>query len=384
MEMNFGVFGGQYVDEKLKGRLNEIEKSFIEAVEDPKFMDEFNYYMKNFVGRESPLYFAENLSNKYGGRIYLKREDLNYTGSHKINNGIGQTLLAKKMGKNKVIAETGAGQHGVATATAAALFDMKCDVYMGIEDIKRQELNVFKMEALGAKVIPVTDGTGTLTEAVDKALEAFVLEEDSFYVLGSVVGPHPYPGIVRFFQSVISREAKKQIMNIEGRYPDYVIACLGGGSNAMGAFSEFIAEEDVKLIGVEAGGKGIKTGEHASALTDGRVGIMHGMKTYFRQDEEGNALNVHSISAGMDYPGIGPEHAYLKENKRAEYTSVNDDEAVEAFLELIKLEGIIPAIESSHAVAQVMKMNLNKDEIAIISLSGRGDKDVARIADLIK
>lgn len=384
MKKNFGVFGGQYVDEKLANRLNEIEKSFIEAIEDPKFMDEFNYYMKNFVGRESPLYFAENLSNKYGGKIYLKREDLNYTGSHKINNGIGQTLLAKRMGKEKVIAETGAGQHGVATATAAALFDMECDVYMGVEDIKRQELNVFKMEALGARVIPVTDGTGTLTEAVDKALEAFVLEEDSFYVLGSVVGPHPYPGIVRFFQSVISKEAKKQIMEMEGRYPDYVIACLGGGSNAMGAFSEFIPEESVKLIGVEAGGKGIKTGEHASALTDGKVGIMHGMKTYFRQDEEGNAKNVYSISAGMDYPGVGPEHAYLKDIKRAEYTSVNDDEAVEAFLELIKLEGIIPAIESSHAIAQVMKMNLNKDEIAIISLSGRGDKDVARIAELIK
>lgn len=384
MENLFGDFGGQYVPEELKVALKEVEDCFLEAIKDESFNNDFNYYMKDYVGRESPLYYAERFSKKYGGKIYLKREDLNHTGAHKINNAIGQGLLAKRMNKKKLIAETGAGQHGVATATVAALLGLECDVYMGYKDTLRQKLNVFRMEMLGARVIPVREGTQTLTEAVDKALEEYVKEkDDAFYVLGSAVGPEPYPMIVRYFQSIISKESKKQILEKEGRLPDYIVACVGGGSNAIGAFSEYISDKEVKLIGVEAGGLGIETDKHAAALQKGRVGIIHGMKTYFCQDENGHAKDVYSISAGMDYPGVGPEHSYLKETNRASYTSITDKEAVDAFFELTKLEGIIPAIESSHAVAYVMKMNLKDTDIVIINLSGRGDKDVERIAELV-
>lgn len=382
----FGKFGGQYVAETLMNVLVDLDKEFELAIEDKDFLDEFNYYMKDYVGRESPLYYAENFSKKYGkAKIYLKREDLNHTGAHKINNAIGQVLLAKRMGKKRIIAETGAGQHGVATATAAALFGMSCDIYMGEEDMKRQALNVFKMEALGARVVPVSEGCKTLADAVDAALKNWVAEVDTtFYVLGSALGPHPYPSIVKYFQSIISKEAKTQILEKEGRLPDYVVACIGGGSNAIGMFSEFIEHEEVKLIGVEPGGQGIETDKHAATMSKGSVGIIHGMKTYVLQDEDGQISPVYSISAGLDYPGVGPEHSYLKDTKRASYESVTDDESVDAFMELTKLEGIIPAIESAHAIAHVMKFakDLDEDKIVIVSLSGRGDKDVARIARL--
>ncbi len=382
----FGQFGGQYVAETLMNVLGNLDKEFEKAIEDQDFLDEFNYYMKDYVGRESPLYYAENFSKKYGkAKIYLKREDLNHTGAHKINNAIGQVLLAKRMGKKRIIAETGAGQHGVATATAASLFDMECEVFMGEKDMKRQALNVFKMEALGAKVVCVKEGSKTLADAVDAALKNWVAEaDDTFYILGSAVGPHPYPSIVKYFQSIISKEAKAQILEKENRLPDYVVACVGGGSNAIGMFSEFIDHEEVKLIGVEPAGLGVDTDKHAASITKGSVGIIHGMKTYVLQDEDGQISPVYSISAGLDYPGVGPEHSYLKDTRRASYEAVTDDEAVEAFMELTKLEGIIPAIESAHAIAHVMKMapELEKDKIVIISLSGRGDKDVARIARL--
>lgn len=382
----YGKFGGQYVAETIMNVLNDLENEFEEAIKDQSFLDEFDYYMKDYVGRESPLYYAKNFSEKYGkAKIYLKREDLNHTGAHKINNAIGQVLLAKRMGKKRIIAETGAGQHGVATATAAALFNMSCDIFMGEEDMKRQALNVFKMEALGARVVSVTDGTKTLADAVDAALKDWVAEVDTtFYVLGSAVGPHPYPSIVKYFQSIISKEAKKQILEKEGKLPDYVVACVGGGSNAIGMFSEFIDDKEVKLIGVEPAGLGIDTNKHAATMAKGSVGIVHGMKTYVLQDEDGQILPAYSISAGLDYPGVGPEHSYLKDIKRASYESVTDDESIEAFMELTKLEGIIPAIESSHAVAYVMKLvkELDEGKIIIISLSGRGDKDVARIAKI--
>lgn len=382
--INFGKFGGQYVGEDLKKNLNKVREEFHEAVKDEEFLDEFHQYMKDYVGRPSPLYFAENFSKKYGGKIYLKREDLNHTGAHKINNALGQGLLARRMGKRRLIAETGAGQHGVATATAAALLGLECHVYMGAKDTKRQELNVFRMELLGAKVIAVETGSQTLTEAVDAALEAYVKEGDeAFYVLGSAVGPEPYPEIVRYFQSIISKEAKEQILEKENRMPDYVLACVGGGSNAIGMFSHFILDEDVELIGIEAGGLGLDTDKHAASLTKGKLGIIHGMKTYFIQDDEGKAKEVYSISAGMDYPGVGPEHSYLRDSKRANYGSATDDEALKAFVELSRLEGIIPAIESSHALAYLMKMNLKDDDLVIVSLSGRGDKDVDRISKLI-
>lgn len=382
----FGKFGGQYVAETLMNVLVDLDEEFEKAKEDKDFLEEFDYYMKDYVGRESPLYYAENFSKKYGkAKVYLKREDLNHTGAHKINNAIGQVLLAKRMGKKRIIAETGAGQHGVATATAAALFGMSCDIYMGEEDMRRQALNVFKMEALGARVVSVTDGSKTLADAVDAALKNWVAEVDTtFYVLGSAVGPHPYPSIVKYFQSIISREAKVQILEKENRLPDYVVACVGGGSNAIGMFSEFIEHEEVKLIGVEPGGHGVETDKHAATITKGSVGIIHGMKTYVLQDEDGQISPVHSISAGLDYPGVGPEHSYLKDINRASYESVTDDEAVEAFMELTKLEGIIPAIESAHAIAHVMKFakEVEEGKIIIVSLSGRGDKDVARIARL--
>ena len=369
----YGEFGGQYVSESLMNTLDELEKAFDEAIKDPEFIKQYNYYLIEYVGRETPL------SEQYGPKIYLKREDLNHTGAHKINNVIGQILLAKRMGKTKVIAETGAGQHGVATATGAALFNMECTVFMGAEDIERQKLNVFRMEMLGAKVQPVTSGSSTLKDATNEAIRTWAERaEDTFYIIGSAVGPHPYPKMVKEFQRVISKEARKQILEKEGRLPDVVMACVGGGSNSIGMFADFIDDKEVKLVGVEAGGLGIETGKHASAMALGEVGILHGMKTYLLQDKDGNIELAHSISAGLDYPGVGPEHAYLRDSGRAQYVSVTDDEAMQALLELCKLEGIIPAIESSHALAYAIKAakTMEKDKIIVVCLSGRGDKDV--------
>ena len=378
----YGEFGGQFVSESLMNTLDTLEKEFEKAIKDPEFIMDYNYYLKEYVGRENPLYFAEKLSAKYGTKIYLKREDLNHTGAHKINNVIGQVLLAKRMGKTKVIAETGAGQHGVATATVAALFGIECTVYMGKEDIERQSLNVFRMELLGAKVQPVTSGSATLKDATNEAIRTWAERaEDTFYVIGSAVGPYPYPKMVREFQKVISVEARKQILEKEGRLPDAVVACVGGGSNSIGMFSEFIEDKDVKLVGAEAGGLGVETGKHASAMALGKMGVLHGMKTYLLQDDDGNIELAHSISAGLDYPGVGPEHAYLRDTGRVEYVSITDKEAMDALLELSRLEGIIPAIESAHALAQVIKMakNMTKDQIIIMCLSGRGDKDVITV-----
>jgi tryptophan synthase beta chain len=381
----FGEFGGSYVPEMLVAPLKELEEKFMEFYDDATFKEELAYYQKEYIGRDNPLYFAENLTKQVGGaKIYLKREDLNFTGAHKINNTIGQVLLAKRMGKKKVIAETGAGQHGVATATVCALFDMECKVYMGEKDMQRQELNVFKMRLLGAEVIPAMGGERTLKDAVDEALIAYAQNyHDSFYLLGSVVGPHPYPIMVREFQSIIGKEVKEQIMEKENRLPDYLVACVGGGSNAMGLFSEFVEDTDVKMIGVEPAGKGLDTNEHAATLTTGSVGVIHGFKCYTIQDEEGQPLPVHSIAAGLDYPGVGPEHSHFKDTKRAEYVSITDDEAVEAFKNLSKTEGIIPAIESSHAVAYGMKLakELDQDKLIVINLSGRGDKDLYRMKE---
>jgi tryptophan synthase beta chain len=363
--------------------LNELEAAFEDAKNDPSFLEEFKYYLKDYVGRPSPLYYAEQLTKKLGGaKIYLKREDLNHTGAHKINNTIGQILLAKRMGKKRIIAETGAGQHGVASATAAAMFGMECEVFQGELDTQRQRLNVFRMEMLGAKVTPVTQGTRTLADAVDYAINEWVKRvEDTFYLLGSVVGPHPYPSIVKYFQKIIGEEAKAQIMEKEEKLPDYLIACVGGGSNAIGLFSDFIQNEEVKMIGVEAAGKGLNTKEHAATMTLGKEGVIHGMNTKAIFDEDGNVSPVYSISAGLDYPGVGPEHAHLQDINRVQYESCTDQEAVDAFLELSRVEGIIPAIESAHAIAYAMKFapTLDKDKIIIINLSGRGDKDVEAI-----
>ena len=390
----YGAFGGQYVAESLMNTLEELDAAFEEAIRDPEFLEQYYYYLKQYVGRETPLYYAERLSEKYGMKMYLKREDLNHTGAHKINNVIGQILLAKRMGKKKVIAETGAGQHGVATATGAALFDMECTVYMGAEDIKRQALNVMRMEMLGAKVVSVTSGSNTLKDATNEAIRTWAkTAEDTFYIIGSAVGPYPYPKMVKEFQSVISREAKKQILAAEGKLPDVVMACVGGGSNSIGMFADFIEEKGVKLIGVEAAGKGIETGEHASAMALGEPGVLHGMRSYLLQDADGNVQLAHSISAGLDYPGVGPEHAYLKECGRARYVAIRDDEAMDALMELGRLEGIIPAIESAHAVAYAMKYARERkeavgekqaaEETMVICLSGRGDKDVNTIADYL-
>jgi len=388
MAHEFGRFGGQYVPEPVVAALKELEAAFNEAIKDPSFIEDYQYYMKDYVGRENPLYFAKNLTERLGGaKIYLKREDLNHTGAHKINNAIGQILLAKRMGKKKVIAETGAGQHGVATATAAALFDMECEIFMGEEDMERQALNVFRMELLGAKVVAVSEGTKTLSDAVDAAILYWVEHvEDTFYLLGSAVGPHPYPTIVREFQKIIGEEAIEQIQEKEGRLPDYCIACVGGGSNAIGLFSAFLPHESVKIIGVEAAGLGVDTDKHAATMAKGKEGVIHGMNTFFVQDEEGGISPVYSISAGLDYPGVGPEHAYLKDTGRAEYVSVTDEEAVKALLYLSQVEGIIPAIESSHAIAHVIKLapTLDIDEVIIVNLSGRGDKDVESIERYIK
>jgi len=383
MKNEFGRFGGQYVPEQVVNALDALEVAFNEAMEDPDFIEEYKYYLKDYVGRENPLYYARNLSEKLGGaKIYLKREDLNHTGAHKINNAIGQILLAKRMGKKKIIAETGAGQHGVATATAAAMFDMECEIYMGEEDTIRQELNVFRMKLLGAKLVSVTKGTKTLSDAVDAAIETWVERiDDTFYLLGSVVGPHPYPTMVREFQKVIGNEALEQIKAKEGRLPDYCVACVGGGSNAMGLFNAFVPHKSVQLIGVEASGLGLETDQHAATMSKGKEGIIHGMNTYFVQDAQGNISPVYSISAGLDYPGVGPEHAHLKDIGRAKYHSITDHEAVEAFLYLSQVEGIIPAIESAHAIAYTMKLakTLGEDQIIIVNLSGRGDKDVNAI-----
>jgi len=343
--------------------------------------------MKEYVGRENPLYLAEKLSAKYGTKIYLKREDLNHTGAHKINNVIGQLLLAKRMGKTKVLAETGAGQHGVATATGAALFDMECTIFMGEEDMKRQELNVFRMEILGAKVVCVKSGSKTLKDATNEAIRTWAERaEDTCYIIGSALGPYPYPKMVKEFQKIISVEARKQIIEKEGRLPDVVMACVGGGSNSIGMFAEFLDDKEVKLIGVEAGGLGVETGKHASAMALGRPGVLHGMRSYLLQDEDGNVKLAHSISAGLDYPGVGPEHAYLRDIGRVEYVNVTDDEAMIALLELCKIEGIIPAIESAHALAYIPKVtkDMSEDDILIICLSGRGDKDVHTVAAYLK
>ncbi len=388
MKHEFGKFGGQYVPEAVILALTELEQAYNEAIADPSFKEEYLQYMKDYVGRETPLYLAKNMTEKLGGaKIYLKREDLNHTGAHKINNAIGQILLAKRMGKKKIIAETGAGQHGVATATAAAMFNMECEIYMGKEDTERQKLNVFRMELLGAKVVPVTRGTMTLSDAVDAALETWVKRlDDTFYLLGSAVGPHPYPTMVREFQKIIGEEALRQVMEKEGRLPDYCIACVGGGSNAIGLFHEFYPHEEVTLIGVEAAGKGVDTDQHAATMTLGKEGVIHGMNTLYIQGDEGEISPVYSISAGLDYPGVGPEHAHYKESGRAKYEAITDEEAVRAFLYLTQTEGIIPAIESSHAVAYAMKLapTLSKDKIMVINLSGRGDKDVESIEGYIE
>ena len=383
----FGQFGGSFVPEPIQNLLDQLEATFEQYKNDPEFIAEYKHYLKDYSGRETPLYFAESLTEHLGGaKIYLKREDLNHLGSHKLNNVLGQILLAKRMGKTRVIAETGAGQHGVATAAAAAKFGMACDVYMGAEDVERQRLNVFRMEMMGATVHAVETGTKTLKDAVDAAFGAWMADLDAFYVLGSAVGPHPYPTIVHEFQKVISEESKRQILEKEGRLPDYVIACVGGGSNAIGAFSEYVAEEEVGLIGVEAAGHGLDTDQHAATMTKGTIGVVDGMKTYAVFGEDGKVAPVYSISAGLDYPGVGPEHAFFKDSGRVEYVAATDDEAVEALLLLSKTEGILPAIESSHAIAEAVKRapKLDKDKIIIINVSGRGDKDVAAIADYLE
>lgn len=380
----FGTHGGQYIPETLMNAVSELEEAYDFYKKDRQFNEELTALLNDYAGRPSRLYFARNMTEELGGaKIYLKREDLNHTGSHKINNVLGQTLLAKKMGKTRVIAETGAGQHGVATATAAALMGLECEVFMGEEDTKRQALNVYRMKLLGAKVHPVSSGTATLKDAVSETMREWTKRiADTHYVLGSVMGPHPFPTIVRDFQAVISREIKEQMMQLEGRLPDAVVACVGGGSNAIGAFYHFIEEESVRLIGCEAAGRGIDTFETAATISTGRLGIFHGMKSYFCQDDFGQIAPVYSISAGLDYPGVGPEHAYLHDTGRAEYVAVTDDEAVDAFEYLSRTEGIIPAIESAHAVAYAVKLapQMKKDNILVINISGRGDKDCAAIA----
>ncbi|MFP3254417.1 MAG: tryptophan synthase subunit beta [Hydrogenobaculum sp.] len=380
------AFGGRFLPETLMYALEELEYFYKKLKDDESFKNQLNYYLKDYAGRPTPLYFAQKLSDLAGAKIYLKREDLLHTGAHKINNAIGQCLLAKKMGKHRIIAETGAGQHGVATATACALLGLECVVYMGEEDVRRQRLNVFRMELLGAKVEVVTSGTKTLKDAINEALRDWVTNvETTHYVVGSVVGPHPFPMIVRDFQKVIGEETKSQIIEKEGRLPDFVIACVGGGSNSMGIFYPFIDDKEVKLIGVEAGGLGLASKKHAAPLSDGEVGILHGMKSYFMQDEEGQILGTHSVSAGLDYPGVGPEHAFLKATKRATYIYATDEEALEGFKLLAKTEGIIPALESSHAVIKAIDIaKENPGSLMIINLSGRGDKDVNQIFDMFK
>ena len=385
--MYYGEFGGQYVPQKLVSKLQELDKEFKNAINDEEFKKEYLYYLKNYSGRPTPLYFAENLT-KYcdGPKMYLKREDLNHTGAHKINNTIGQILLAKRMNKKNVIAETGAGQHGLATATVCSLFNMKCTIFMGVKDIERQKANVEKMKLLGADVKGVSKGEGTLKEAVDDAFEYLLNNEDAYYLIGSAVGPSPYPEIVKYFQKIIGEEAKKQIIEQEGKLPKALIACVGGGSNAIGLFNDFLNEDGIDFYGVEGAGKGLETGKHASAIYNNKIGIIHGMKTYAMLDDNGILQDAYSISAGLDYPGIGPEHAYFHFINKVKYDAITDDEAVKAFKLLSRLEGIIPAIESSHAVAYAIKIGkkYSKDDIIIINLSGRGDKDTERILALEK
>ena len=381
---HFGIFGGRYVAETLMPAILELEETYRQAKKDKAFHRELHSLFRDYGGRETPLYFARRLTEHLGGaKIYLKREDLNHTGSHKLNNTLGQALLARRMGKNRVIAETGAGQHGVATATVAALFGMPCQVFMGTEDIRRQAPNVFRMKILGAEVVPVTSGTATLKDAMNEAMRQWVsCVRDTFYVIGTTAGPHPYPMMVRDFQSIIGREAKRQILSHEHRLPHVLVACVGGGSNAMGLFYPFRNDKDVQMFGVEAAGKGLNTREQAASISTGRIGVLHGNKTYLLQDADGQVRDAYSIAAGLDYPGVGPEHGYFSDSGRASYVSVTDDEAVEAFLLLSRLEGIIPAMESSHAVAFAAKLapKLGRDKVMIVNLSGRGDKDAQTIA----
>jgi tryptophan synthase beta chain len=382
----FGMFGGRYVAETLMPLVLEVERAYDAARRDPEFGRAIAYYFEHYVGRPSPLYLAQRLTDHCGGaKIYLKREDLNHTGAHKINNTIGQILLAQRMGKRRIIAETGAGQHGVATATVCALFNLPCVVYMGATDIARQAPNVFRMKLLGAEVRPVTSGTATLKDAMNEALRDWVANvEDTYYLIGTVAGPHPYPAMVRDFQNIIGDETRKQMQKAEGRLPDTLVACVGGGSNAMGLFHPFLDDASVKMIGVEAAGLGIPTGKHAASLNGGTPGVLHGNRTYLLQTDDGQIIDAHSISAGLDYPGIGPEHAYLFDKKRVDYVAITDDEAIEAFHLLTRLEGIIPALESSHAIAQVAKIagKLPKDHLIVVNLSGRGDKDINTVAAL--
>ena len=379
----YGPYGGRFIPETLIEATFQLEKAYADAMKDESFQNELKHYLKEYVGRETPLYFAERLSEYAGGaKIYLKREDLNHTGAHKINNTVGQALLAKRMGKKKVVAETGAGQHGVASATVCALLGLECTVFMGAEDVRRQRLNVFRMQLLGAKVVSVTQGSATLKDAVNEALRYWVANvDDTHYLMGSVLGPHPFPQMVRDFQSVIGSETRAQVLEKEGRLPDAVVACIGGGSNAMGMFYPFLQDEDVRLIGVEAAGQGLDTDFHAASLTKGKVGVLHGSKMYLLQDEFGQVIEAHSISAGLDYPGVGPEHSYLKDQNRVIYTSITDVEALDALQLLCRTEGIIPALESSHAVAYAIKLakEMNKHETLVICLSGRGDKDVEAV-----
>ncbi|MFP8968320.1 tryptophan synthase subunit beta [Pokkaliibacter sp. CJK22405] len=381
---HFGPYGGRFVSETLMAALEELTATYEEMWKDPEFIEEFDRDLKYYVGRPSPLYHAERLSRELGGaQIYLKREDLNHTGAHKVNNTIGQALLAKKIGKPRIIAETGAGQHGVASATVAARLGLECVVYMGEEDIRRQALNVYRMKLLGAKVVPVTSGTKTLKDALNEAMRDWVTNIDNtFYIIGTAAGPHPYPKMVRDFQSVIGREAREQCLEQAGRLPDAVIACVGGGSNAIGMFYPFIEDTSVRMIGVEAGGHGLETGEHAAPLTAGRPGVLHGNRTYLMADDAGQIQGTHSVSAGLDYPGVGPEHAWLKDTGRAEYVAATDDEAMNAFRMLTRVEGIMPALESSHAVAHAIKIapTMPKDSILVVNLSGRGDKDIHTVA----
>ncbi len=383
---HFGIYGGKFVAETLMEPIEELRQAYETIKNDPSFQADFDRDLAHYVGRPSPMYFAERWSEKLGGaKIYLKREDLNHTGAHKINNTIGQALLAKHMGKKRVIAETGAGQHGVASATVAARFGMECVVYMGAEDVKRQAPNVYRMKLLGAEVVPVTSGSKTLKDALNEAMRDWVTNVDNtFYIIGTVAGPHPYPAMVRDFQTVIGREAKRQMMEMEGRLPDALVACVGGGSNAIGLFHPFLGDESVKIYGVEGGGDGIETKNHAAPLCAGKPGVLHGNRTYLMEDNNGQIIETHCISAGLDYPGVGPEHAWLKDCGRANYVSVNDQEALAAFHELTRTEGIIPALESSHALAYGAKLakTMSKDEVIVINLSGRGDKDINTIADI--
>ncbi len=383
---HFGPYGGIFVGETLMPALDELNRKYAELKADPAFWAEFDYDLKHYVGRPSPLYFAERLTNKLGGaRVFLKREDLNHTGAHKVNNTIGQALLAKAMGKTRIIAETGAGQHGVASATVAARLGLECHVYMGVEDIQRQSANVYRMKMLGANVVGVDSGSRTLKDAMNEALRDWATNVDNtYYIIGTVAGPHPYPMLVRDFQSVIGREAREQCIELTGRLPDTLVACVGGGSNAIGLFYPFIPDESVAMVGVEAGGHGLETGEHAAPLCTGQPGVLHGNRTYLMNDENGQILDTHSISAGLDYPGVGPEHSWLKDLHRATYTSVTDDETLEAFRMLTRVEGIMPALETSHAIAWVMKEapKLPRDHIIIVNLSGRGDKDMHTVAQI--